>query len=179
MERIIDILEERTYPYTFHDLDALVRAVGLEYLLQEDKQVTLFAPHDLVLNELKNVNEFDLLKHLSKLKYLLDYHIIPLRISLADLCQEAEQSHSTTIQLQTSTGRLLTIDMRNPMRVGGVPVLEVDLLASNGVIHTLDGLLVPPDLDLKEFLQPGVEHHATIYDPDELIRHAAQRPMAL
>ena len=178
MERIIDILEERTYPYTFHDLDALVRAVGLEYLLQGDKQVTLFAPHDLVLNELKDVNEFDLLRHLKKLKHLLDYHIIPLRILLADLCREAEQSHSATIQLQTSTGRLLTIDMRNPMRVGGVPVLEVDLLASNGVIHTLDGLLMPPDLDLKEFLQPGGQHWASVYNPDELMRHTEQGPGA-
>ncbi|GHO51906.1 fasciclin domain-containing protein [Ktedonobacter robiniae] len=178
MERIIDILEERSYPYTFHDLDALVRAVGLEYLLQEDTQITLFAPHDQALNELKDVNEFDLLKHLSKLKYLLDYHIVPERISLADLRREVEQSHSTTIQLQTRTGRLLTIDMRNPMRVGGVPVLEADLFASNGVIHTLDGLLMPPDLDLKEFLQPGVEHYATIYNPDELMRHEVQGPGA-
>lgn len=178
MERIIDILEERSYPYTFHDLDALVRAVGLEYLLQGDTQVTLFAPHDLALNELEDVNEFDLLKHLSKLKHLLDYHIVPQRISLADLRLEAEQSHSMTIQLQTSTGRLLTIDMRDPMRVGGVPVLEVDLFASNGVIHTLDGLLVPPDMDLKEFLLPAVEHHATIYKPDELMRHMSQGPGA-
>jgi hypothetical protein len=37
---------------------------------------------------------------------------------------------------------------------------------------------MPPDLDLKEFLQPGVEHYATIYNPDELMRHEAQGPGA-
>ncbi|GHO42358.1 hypothetical protein KSX_05210 [Ktedonospora formicarum] len=170
MVKVSDILRERVYPYSYQEIDSLARAVGWEALLEGDTQITLFAPNDFVLNKLKTTNEFDMLRHITLLNQLVQFHIVPVRLTVEDMRAEARAEGTSTLQLQVESGRLLTVEVGAQILIGGVAIVEPDMLADNGVVHGLDGILVPPGMSLDEFEKPAESQSATIYSPDEFDR---------
>lgn len=73
---------------------------------------------------------------------VLRYHMVEQTLLLEALKTGASQ-------LETTTGEFLTITVTgNDVFVNGVLILESDILAENGVVHILDGVLVPPSIDV-------------------------------
>jgi len=73
---------------------------------------------------------------------VLRYHMVEQTLLLQALKTGASQ-------IVTTTGEFLTISVTgDDVFVNGVLILESDILAENGVVHILDGVLVPPSIDL-------------------------------
>ena len=166
MQTIQSVLEEQTWPRTFTSLDTAIRAVGLEYTLEGGKPVTLFAPDDEAFNDLHYGAIFDLLKDITLLRRLLEYHIVPLLLTRATLMQMASsfsqalstpqssqqgQEWGQSVELPTISGHVLLVAFSDGFRVQGTRVLEPELMADNGVIHPVERVLWPPDLSEASF----------------------------
>jgi uncharacterized surface protein with fasciclin (FAS1) repeats len=123
------------------DLSTLVTAVGAADLvetLQGEGPFTVFAPtndafasiQDTVDTLLKPENKDDLTS-------VLTYHVVPGEINAADLKDGQE--------LETVNGETLTVSVDgDTVKVGDATVTQADVPASNGVVHVIDTVLVPP-----------------------------------
>jgi uncharacterized surface protein with fasciclin (FAS1) repeats len=162
MQTIQSVLLGQVWSRAYTTLDTAIRAVGLEYTLQGHKPVTLFAPNDEAFNQLHQGAIYDLLKDITLLRRLLEYHIVPLTLTRATLVQMASssvqqalstpqssqqgQEQGQTIELPTMSGHFLLVAFSDEFRVQGTRVLEPELNADNGVIYPVERVLWPPDL---------------------------------
>jgi predicted heme/steroid binding protein len=73
---------------------------------------------------------------------VLRYHMVEQTLLLEALRTGASQ-------IETTTGEFLTVTTQGEdVLINGVLILESDIIAENGVVHILDGVLVPPSIDL-------------------------------
>ena len=129
-----DIVDTAMAAGQFKTLLAAVKAAGLVDALKGKGPLTVFAPNDEAFAKVpKSVLE-ELLKPENRetLKAVLSYHVVQGRVLLGD------QS------LATLEGRPLAIKTAGAFEVGGAKVVATDIVASNGVIHVLDTVLIPP-----------------------------------
>jgi uncharacterized surface protein with fasciclin (FAS1) repeats len=128
----------------FKTLVAAVKAAELVDTLSSEGPFTLFAPNDKAFAKLdKNVLK-KLLKPINKaaLQRVLKYHVLSGTVMAKDIKPGSV--------VKTVEGN--TIKLRVPasgVTVNGAKVLKADVSASNGVVHTIDTVLIPPDLELK------------------------------
>jgi uncharacterized surface protein with fasciclin (FAS1) repeats len=115
-------------------VDAIERA-SLAQGLMEAGTVTIFAPTDEAFSKLPSGMMGFLLDNPPELEQLLSYHVIPQRILSSDL--------SAVSSTPTVEGSMLTIDTTQGAKVNDAKILQADLEASNGVIHTIDTVLIP------------------------------------
>lgn len=167
MSNIASILQEMTVPYTFNNLRTLINATGLEHLLQGNRPVTLFAPCDQAFESLHQSTIFDLQKNIAQLSTLIQYHIVPLNLTIAAMlatadlpvaAQGARKSASKEdkhVQLPTIADQALVVTFSTPLRVNGVNVLVSDIEAENGILHIVEGILWPPGLTEEAFVAKG------------------------
>jgi uncharacterized surface protein with fasciclin (FAS1) repeats len=80
---------------------------------------------------------------------VLTYHVVPGRVTAADLMRQIREGHGTAT-LRTVSGGTLTAVMNGPANVvirdetGGVATISTyDVLQSNGVIHVVNRVLLP------------------------------------
>ncbi len=166
MQTIQSVLVAHTWPRAFNTLHSAIKAVGLEYVLEGYKPVTLFAPSDEAFNQLHQGAIYDLLKDVNLLKTLLEYHIVPLKLTRTALMQVASSPVSTggstsqhsrqeqeqTIELPTLSGHtLLLASFSNDLRVQRARILEPELETDNGVVHPVERVLWPPDINEASF----------------------------
>jgi transforming growth factor-beta-induced protein len=127
------------------DLTSLTAAVvraGLVDALKTDGPFTLFAPNDDafaavsedLLNTLLTNDEF--IPHLVD---LLVYHVLMDESFAADLIELADSNGGS---LETATGEDIDVTFP-PLEINGNKVLSADNVVSNGVVHIIDGVLVP------------------------------------
>ena len=112
----------------------------LDVLRDPASQFTVFAPtNDAFPDALKPV--LDVLhqpEHLKELRAVLTYHVVPGKLSAADL-KDGE--------LKTVQGETLKITHQgDKVLVNGIEIAKTDVPASNGVIHVINQVLVPPSL---------------------------------
>jgi uncharacterized surface protein with fasciclin (FAS1) repeats len=113
-----------------------VDAAGIAENLNGPGPFTVFAPTDEAFAKVPPKDLEALLADKAKLTQVLQYHVIAGNRSSKDLAGlKAEKS------LQ---GAELTIDASSGVKVAGATVVKPDLAASNGVIHGIDTVLVPP-----------------------------------
>jgi uncharacterized surface protein with fasciclin (FAS1) repeats len=127
-----------------------VTAAGLGETLSGEGPFTVFAPTNAAFGKLPTgtVETLTQPANKQKLSGILTYHVVPGRITAADLTQQI-QSGGGTATLTTVNGAKLTAKAMN----GGVQltdaaggtamVTQADVLQSNGVIHVLDTVLMP------------------------------------
>ena len=131
---IADVLNQSN----FSTLHAAVDAADLTETLASEGPFTLFAPADHAFDALpEGVLEF-LLKpeNKSQLQAILTFHVIPGALYSGDVVSlaTAKTAHGTDLNfLKDDAG----------LRVNEARVLSIDLEASNGVIHTIDSVLLP------------------------------------
>ncbi len=121
------------------DFDVLVAAVqeaGLVDALSGNRQLTVFAPTDAAFGALADelgVDVEDLLE-LDNLEEILTYHVTPGR-------RDAE-SVTTSDRLPTLAGERIDVD-GTTLNDGQAEIVATDIEASNGIVHVIDGVLLP------------------------------------
>ncbi len=121
-------------------LDAL-EAAELTETLQGEQEYTLFAPDDDAFGDIPEADLDELLEPENRddLVELLSYHLIEGEITSGDV---AAGEFETVAGIDVE----ITVD-GDDIFYGGAPITEVDLQASNGVIHTLGEVAFPPEED--------------------------------
>jgi uncharacterized surface protein with fasciclin (FAS1) repeats len=130
------LLETATSAGTFKTLLAAINAAGVRNLLESEGSLTVFAPTDDAFAKLPDGALDELLHDLPKLKRIVMYHILSGDARSDDLAQIDEAP--------TEEGSILAIDHSNgSIKVNDATVIKMDILADNGVIHVIDGVLMP------------------------------------
>lgn len=122
----------------FEILRAALNLAGLTDTLMGEGPFTLFAPTDAAFALLPEATLDSLLNDPTAMAEVLKYHVIAGKVMSYDL--------SGTLSAETLQGGMLTINVNedDTITVNDVQVLETDLEASNGVIHVIDAVLIPP-----------------------------------
>src|SRR5215208_3444679 len=119
----------------FSTLVRAVQAGGLADTLSGPGPFTVFAPTNDAFNKLPAGTLDALLQDQQQLRAVLTYHVVSGRVTSADL--PGRQS-APSVQ-----GAPLAFSV-NPARVNNANIVQPDVQASNGVIHAIDTLLLPP-----------------------------------
>jgi uncharacterized surface protein with fasciclin (FAS1) repeats len=135
---------------TYSTLEAAVKAAGLETALAEPGPLTVFAPSDTGFNRLPPNTLSTLLKPENKgvLAAILSHHVVRGKVSAADLATQIKAGKGsakiTTLAGQPLTARMAGADVTLSDTNGNVvKVTKTDQPQSNGVIHEIDGVLLP------------------------------------
>ena len=126
------------------NLTTLVKALqvaGLVETLKGAGPFTVFAPDDKAFSRLPAGQLDALLADPAKLKTILTYHVIPASIMASDAMAMTSPTSPPTVQggtLQVTRGR------KGSLKVNDATVIKADIKASNGVIHIIDRVLMPP-----------------------------------
>jgi uncharacterized surface protein with fasciclin (FAS1) repeats len=117
-------------------LNTLVVQAGLTETLKTGGPFTVFAPTNDAFKAVPAAAMADLAKHPEKLKNVLTYHVIPGKTMAADVKNSnAKTVNGATVAL-SKAGDFVTIESG--------AVVTANLAATNGVIHTVDTVLMPP-----------------------------------
>ncbi len=131
-----DIVDTAVGAGSFTTLVAAVQAAGLVDTLKGEGPFTVFAPTDEAFAKLPPGTVESLLKDKAKLTAILTYHVVPGRVTAADV---GGLTTATTVQ-----GGALAIDTSAGVKINDATVVQADVMASNGVIHVIDTVLMPP-----------------------------------
>jgi uncharacterized surface protein with fasciclin (FAS1) repeats len=123
----LDIVETAAAAQEFSILIRAVRAAGLDDVLRGEGPFTVFAPRDAAFARLPEGTIDALLADNDKLVAVLSYHVVPERLTAADLLQQRE--------FTTAQGQKLSLEKLN--------VATADINASNGIIHIINDVLIP------------------------------------
>jgi uncharacterized surface protein with fasciclin (FAS1) repeats len=123
----------------FSTLVAALKAAGLVEALNGNGPFTVFAPTNAAFAALPAGTVENLLKpeNKAKLTAVLTYHVISGKIGSAALAGKKMTSPAT---LQGGT---IAVDGTHGVKVNGANVVAADVMASNGVIHVIDKVLLP------------------------------------
>lgn len=131
-------------------LVAAVKAAGLVETLQSAGPFTVFAPTDAAFGKLPAGTVDNLVKPENKgaLTGVLTYHVVQGRISSKDLAQWVKKGNGTYEMTTVQGGKLWVISKDNKLWLkdenGGMASVSIaDVNQSNGVIHVVDGVLLP------------------------------------
>ncbi|WP_236034907.1 fasciclin domain-containing protein [Alkalihalobacterium elongatum] len=151
-ENNADIVDTAVAADDFNTLVAAVQAADLVDALKGDGPFTVFAPTDeafaTALEELGLTAE-ELLAS-DQLVDILLYHVVEGKVMSSDL--------EDGMQATTLNGESIAITL-DPVQVNGVNVVTPDVEASNGVIHIIDAVLLPPTEEATE--EETTEEEAT------------------
>ena len=133
-----DIVEVATSAGSFSTLLTEVQAAGLVETLKGAGPYTVFAPTDEAFAKLPAGTVEALLADRERLAAVLTYHVIPGRVMAAEVIQAG------SVRPETVQGQALDIRvMDGTVHVDEATVTTPDVLASNGVIHVIDTVVLP------------------------------------
>jgi len=136
-----DIVDTAVGAGSFNTLVAAVQAAGLEETLRGPGPFTVFAPTDEAFAALPPGTLEDLLKpeNKDKLAGILTYHVLPGEVmssAVAGQTLEPATVQGATVKVVGGADGTVT--------VGDAKVVAADVDASNGVIHVIDKVILPP-----------------------------------
>jgi uncharacterized surface protein with fasciclin (FAS1) repeats len=147
MEEVGTIVDVAVANGSFNTLVAAVTAADLVETLSSDGPFTVFAPTDDAFAALPDglVDCLLLEENVEALSAILTYHVVAGDVMSTDL---------TDGPVATVQGEEITVDLTDGVTLNdSVAVVAADVEASNGVIHVIDGVLVPPSIDVAAFLE--------------------------
>ncbi|HAK97089.1 MAG TPA: beta-Ig-H3/fasciclin [Planctomycetes bacterium] len=141
-----DIVETAEAAGSFSVLIAALKAAGLEEALKGEGPFTVFAPTDAAFGALLatlGVTAEELLAD-PELASILLYHVVGGELYERDLrcTRSAETLQGGTVRFSSRGPWFMP---RKDVYVNGVRVVASNVLASNGVIHVIDAVLLPPE----------------------------------
>lgn len=134
-----DIVDTAVGNENFSTLVAAVQAAGLVDALKADGPYTVFAPVNDAFAALPAGTVEDLLKPENKdtLTSVLTFHVVEGKLKSKDI-------EMGTTEVETLNGNVLTVvKTEDGVTVNGANVIMADVKAKNGVIHAIDGVLLP------------------------------------
>lgn len=135
-----NLLERLRSRDNFTTLVAAIEAAELTEVLSGDRRLTIFAPTNNAFSALPDGALATLLQPESKqqLRELILLHTVPEALEAKDVLQR--------VSLQSAAGIPLEVDGET-ITINGSKITETDLIAKNGVIHTIDSVLRLPEQD--------------------------------
>jgi len=131
-----NLLQTASEAGSFKTLLSAINKAGIAAELENtDETLTLLAPTDEAFAKLPEGTLNELLQDLPKLRRVLSYHILSGDVRFEDLTEIDEAP--------TLEGSVIAVDHSGGIRVNNIPVTQSDILADNGVIHAIDGVLMP------------------------------------
>lgn len=117
-----------------------VKAAGLVETLSGDGPFTVFAPTNDAFAALPEGVLADLLKPENKaqLVKVLTYHVVGASVKSTDL---SDGQKAATVE-----GQEITVDLSDGVKIESANVVSADIMASNGVVHVIDAVILPPDM---------------------------------
>jgi len=135
-----DIVDVASEAGVFSTLLTAATAAGLVDVLRSEGPFTVFAPTDEAFAKLPAGTIEALLADVDALRAILLYHVVPGAVT-------SEQVVTLT-SATTAEGRDITIAVVDgTVLINGVAVVAVDVAATNGVIHIVDGVILPPSVN--------------------------------
>jgi uncharacterized surface protein with fasciclin (FAS1) repeats len=134
-----DIVDTAVGAGSFKTLVAAVQAAGLVETLKGAGPFTVFAPTDEAFAKLPAGTVETLLKpeNKEKLVAVLTYHVVPGKVMAADVVKLTEAP-----TVQGSKAKVKVVD--GAVMIDGAKVVKTDIETSNGVIHVIDAVILPP-----------------------------------
>lgn len=132
-----DIVETATSAGQFKTLSSLLKRAGLADDLQQPGPYTVFAPTDAAFAKVPKRTLAALARDRAQLRSVLLYHVVEGRVTAQDVVKLSSA--------KTLNGKALRI--RTPgeqVRVNRATITTPDVLASNGVVHVINRVLIPP-----------------------------------
>ena len=121
----------------FSTLLTAVQAAGLVDTLNGAGPYTVFAPTNAAFAKLPKADLDALLNNPDQLRAVLLYHVVPGRVTSGQVVKlsNATTANGADITIRTMNGRVMIND---------ATVTRADIAASNGVIHVIDSVILPP-----------------------------------
>ncbi|MBC8087301.1 MAG: fasciclin domain-containing protein [Phycisphaerae bacterium] len=134
-----DIVETAKAAGNFKTFEKAILEAGLTETLKGPGPFTVFAPTDEAFAKLPPGRLAALLKDKSALKEVLLYHVVTGRVMADDIAKLNGKSKKTA-----EGGDAKIMMMGSGIMVNNANVTKSDILASNGVIHVVDAVMMPP-----------------------------------
>lgn len=135
-----DIVDTAAAAGSFKTLVAAIQAAGLVDTLKGPGPFTVFAPTDEAFGKLPKETLDDLLKpeNKDKLLTILTYHVIPGKKMAKDVVKmkKAKTVQGSCIKIKAKNGKVM---------IDKALVVQTDIEATNGAIHVIDTVLLPPE----------------------------------
>ena len=140
-----DIVETAVAAGSFKTLATALGAADLVSTLKGNGPFTVFAPTDEAFAKLPAGTVEGLLKDKAKLTAILTYHVVPGKLTAADLKAKADKDGYVSLTtVQGSTLRLHFAGSKVHVGEQNANVTAADVMASNGIIHVIDAVVLPP-----------------------------------
>ena len=122
---------------TFKTLTKLVTKAGLAGTLSQPGPYTVFAPTDAAFKKVPKSTLKSLAKHKAKLRAVLLYHVVAGKVPSSEvvMMKSVKTVNGKSLRIRTSNGSVYVNTAR---------VTKPDVNASNGVIHVINRVLIPP-----------------------------------
>ncbi len=134
-----DIVDTAVAAGSFKTLAAAVTAAGLVPTLKGAGPFTVFAPTDDAFAKLPAGTVEALLTDIPKLTAILTYHVVAGKVMAADVVKMDGKSAKTVNGAEVKIGTTGGVKLN-----GTANVTTTDIECSNGVIHVLDAVILPP-----------------------------------
>jgi len=133
-----NVVETAMSAGNFNTLVTAVKAAGLDGVLSGDGPFTVFAPTDEAFARLLKGTVEGLLKDKDALIAVLTYHVVSGKVMAGDVVKINEA--------KTVNGQALTVKSSDKgVFIDNASVTTPDIVCSNGVIHVIDAVLLPPN----------------------------------
>ena len=133
-----DIVDVAVADARFTTLVAAIKAADLVETLKGEGPFTVFAPTDDAFGELPEGTVEGLLEDIPKLKNILLYHVVPGWVTAEDVVM--------LTSTETALGKPVAIEvMEDHVMINNARIIITDIEASNGVIHVIDAVMMPPE----------------------------------
>jgi uncharacterized surface protein with fasciclin (FAS1) repeats len=134
-----DIVDTAVAAGSFKTLAAALTAAGLVDTLKGPGPFTVFAPTDAAFAKLPPGLVETLLKPENKaqLTSILTYHVVPGKVPASAVAGKVTDA-------KTVNGATINVNGTSGVKVNDATVITADVQASNGVIHVIDTVLIPP-----------------------------------
>ena len=133
-----DIVDTAVANGSFKTLAAALQAAGLVDTLKGDGPFTVFAPTDAAFAKLPAGTVENLLKpeNREKLRAVLTYHVVAGKVTAAEVTKmtAGKTVQGSSVKIAASGGKV---------KIDNANVVKADVMASNGVIHVIDTVLMP------------------------------------
>ena len=132
-----DIVATAAGAGNFKTLTKLVTRAGLAPTLRQPGPYTVFAPTDAAFRKVPKRTLDTLMRDRAKLRAVLLYHVVPGKVTAAEVVKlrSAKTAGGKSVRIRTSGSRVFVNNAR---------VTAADVMATNGVIHAIDRVLIPP-----------------------------------
>jgi uncharacterized surface protein with fasciclin (FAS1) repeats len=148
-----DIVSLAASSNSFTTLTSLLKTSGLADVLQQPGPYTVFAPTNDAFAALPaaTLQQLQQPENREALVKILRYHVVPGAVTASQLSAgELRTDEGTPVNIQIDSAN-------NQVGVNNARVIQADVKASNGIIHAINQVLIPSDVNVSQLNQPPTE----------------------